>query len=56
MIENKLKDWLDLENVIFTIRTTRGVEQLKALNLYMNKSMLYLEEYNEKFNPLRKPK
>lgn len=53
--DNKLKDWLDLANVVETIRTTRGKDQLRALNLYMNKSIVYLEVYKERFNPLRKP-
>lgn len=54
-LDNKLKDWLDLANVVQAIRTLRGKEQLQALNLYMNKSIIYMETYNEKFNPLKKP-
>lgn len=54
-IDNKLKDWLDLANVVETIRTSKGKVQMEALNLYMNKSIIYLETYKEKFNPLRRP-
>lgn len=55
-IDNKIKDWLDLANVVETIRTSRGVEQSKALDMYMTKSLSYSKTYGERFNPLQKPK
>ena len=55
-LDNKLKEWLDLANVVETIKLSRGDTQLKALDLYQTKAQLYLEAYGERFNILKRPK
>lgn len=55
-LHDKLKDWLELKNMIETITTIKNSHsQRKAIELYVSKGMKYHEKYGERFNTEKKP-